>query len=52
MGKRENDKKPTRRLQLRREVILVLADDALQRVVGGRSGTCTVECSPCLPSKE
>jgi hypothetical protein len=51
MGKRDNDKKTTRRLQLRREVILVLADDCLARVAGGRSGTCTDQCSPCMPSQ-
>ena len=51
MGKRDNDKKATRRLQLRREVIRVLADDWLIRVGGGMPAEKTDCCSPCVPSK-
>lgn len=52
MGKRDkNDKKSVKRLQLRREVIRVLASDSLARVHGGALG-----CGPtggnslCNPS--
>lgn len=51
MGKRDNDKKATRRLQLRREVIRVLADDWLVQVGGGILPDKTDCCSPCVPSK-
>jgi hypothetical protein len=57
MDKRERGKKTLKRLELRREVIRVLADDTLSRVAGGLllSATCgegpTDACSPCVPSK-
>jgi hypothetical protein len=48
MGKRDRDKKDVKRLQLRREVIRVLAEASLATVVGGQgAGT----QSPCCPSK-
>jgi len=50
MGKRSSDKKAdVKRLQLRREVIRVLAADSLRQVVGGQGGA---SCqSACYPSK-
>jgi hypothetical protein len=57
MGKRDNDRKSIKRLQLRREIIRVLADDSLTRVGGGMVCTGsggdvpTEHCSPCVPSK-
>ncbi|HEU5059085.1 MAG TPA: hypothetical protein VFU21_21275 [Kofleriaceae bacterium] len=42
MGKQDRAKKNVRRLQLRSEVVRVLASDTLAQVVGGLG-------SPCLP---
>jgi hypothetical protein len=50
MGKRDSDKKATRRLQLRREVIRVLADESLAKVQGGWRDDGSSR-SPCMPSK-
>ena len=47
MGKRDGEKRDVRRLQLRREVIRLLADDSLRQVVGGGEST----RSACYPSK-
>lgn len=57
MGKRERATKDVKRLQLRREVIRVLADSSLARVQGGWRLQCTLsDCgasdSLCQPSKE
>jgi hypothetical protein len=54
MDRRDSDKKQLKRLQLRREVIRVLADDSLSRVAGGivcGGDPPTAHCSPCVPSK-
>jgi hypothetical protein len=48
MGKRDREKKDIKRLQLRREVIRVLAEDSLTKVFGG-GGESTQ--SACYPSK-
>lgn len=48
MGKRDSEKKQTARLQLRREVIRVLADDSLKQVIGGLGQSTQ---SACYPSK-
>jgi hypothetical protein len=57
MGKRDREKKAVRRLQLRREVIRILADDTLARVGGGLNCTGSKEGpdsnnSICVPSKD
>jgi hypothetical protein len=49
MGKRDRDKKDVKRLQLRREVIRLLAEDSLSKVVGGLGDSCQ---SACYPSKQ
>lgn len=56
MGKRDGDKKELKRLQLRREVIRVLASDSLAQVAGGVSAGCWTDDgggtrSLCQPSK-
>ncbi len=60
MGKREPAKKDVKRLQLRREVIRILAGDSLAQVRGGWGGSptrnndptqCGASDSLCLPSK-
>ena len=53
MGKRDCERKDVRRLQLRREVIRVLASDSLARVQGGWGSSDGSEGSrsPCIPSK-
>jgi len=49
MGKRSSDKKAdVKRLQLRREVIRLLAADSLRQVVGGLGASTQ---SACYPSK-
>ena len=48
MGKHDGEKRDVRRLQLRREVIRLLADDSLRQVVGGQGGSTQ---SACYPSK-
>ena len=48
MGKRDIEKKSVKRLQLRREIIRVLADDSLKQVVGGLGESTQ---SACYPSK-
>jgi hypothetical protein len=56
MGKDERAKKQIKRLQLRREVIRVLASDNLAQVAGGRAcedtggGPCEDTGSPCATS--
>ena len=63
MGNRDRGKKDVKRLQLRREVIRILAGDSLSRVQGGGlpiPGTrrcvldtqCGASDSLCQPSKE
>ena len=59
MGKRERAKKDDKRLQLRREVIRILAGDSLKQVQGGWGGglpgrqadDCGPSDSLCQPSK-
>lgn len=51
MAKKERDSKRTQRLQLRREVIRILADDSLAKVGGGWGGGDTSCQSACYPSK-
>lgn len=48
MGKRDREKKQMERLRLRREVIRLLADESLNKVVGGYGSSCQ---SACYPSK-
>jgi hypothetical protein len=52
MGKRDREKKDVKRLQLRREVIRVLAEDSLARIQGGwgTSEGSQGSRSPCMPS--
>lgn len=55
MSKLDRESKQVRRLQLRREVIRVLADDSLARVHGGLSATCGTgdsDYSYCMPSRD
>ena len=49
MGRRDREKKDVKRLQLRREVIRLLAEDSLSQVVGGQGGAPAP--SGCYPSK-
>jgi hypothetical protein len=54
MGKRDREKRDVKRLQLRREVIRVLASDSLAKVQGGWGGSDSDSegsRSPCIPSK-
>jgi hypothetical protein len=60
MGKRDRAKKDVKRLQLRREVIRILAGDSLKQVQGGWGTggigrqvdeTCGPSDSLCQPSK-
>lgn len=52
MGNGQRAQKEIKRLQLRREVIRVLASDALAKVHGGWGGSDSEGSrSPCIPSK-